>query len=269
MINLRDWTLQYSMLWAAAQNELPDDGCNCPEGFTANGEECEKVSTKPTIQPPTFTALRLIKVFLWKSNINGTYIYNPGFGLNGAGSKTLYTNNPFWRNILQNEVDGAYNRCAIWSQTYSNYQQIGFSVCINIPTTKTYLVGFGVDNFATVRIDSVEVIKWTANVEEAFRYWHVFPVTIKKGLHVMEIIGINYTLVAAIAAEIYDASPSQLMAISNVPDLDAVTIFSTKNMVGKYTNLGTNGYPIDSEYALVECMGNPPFYRKVEYANCE
>jgi len=270
MSKLRDWTLQYSMLWAAAQNEAIDDDCHCPEGFTSNGEECEKVTTKPTIQPPTHTPLLLIPKSFGEYSQNGTYIYDPNYILDGTGNRTLYNTNPFWKNAARNLVDGPMNRCALWTSTYTNYQQIGFSVCINIPNSKTYLFGIGVDNYMSLRVDGKYIIQRPeTDAEWPFWWYHIYPVFIKKGIHVIEIIGNNALVIAAIGAEIYDATPAELMAINNVTDLDAATIFSTKNMIGQYTNLGTNGYPIDPEYALAFCFGDPPFYRKVEYADCE
>ncbi len=266
-MSLRDWTLQYSLLWAAAQQEPGD--CLCPEGYTSTGEECMKVSTLPTQQPPGFTPLLLVPYGYYRYSVFGTRIFDPGYNLDGTGSYVQYSDLPFWHNANQSSNQGPMNRCSLWAETYYNYQQIGFAVCVNIPTHKTYLVGFGVDNHVDIRVDGTPIVQMIPQeVATTFNYWHVYPVPIRKGLHIIEIIAYNRTSIAAIGAEIYDATPAELMAIDNVQDLDRVIVFSTKNMVGELTNLGTNGYPVAEGYALATCFGHPPFYRKVEYTDC-
>ncbi len=267
-MRLRDWTLQYSLLPAGTEAGVPGS-CNCPAGYTTIGEECVKISTLPTEQPPTHTPLLMIVKTYAQYSKHGTLIYNPGYALNGSGTSTLYNLLPFWRNIALNTVDGPMNRCALWTAVATSYQQIGFSVCVNIPTDKTYLIGWGADNFAFLRIDGKYIIRMAEQeVSATFDYWHVYPVEIKAGIHVIEVIANNMSSIAAFGGEIYDCTPAELLAIDNVPALDAVTIFSTKNMRGQYTNLGTNGYPLLQDYALTFCLGNPPFYRRMEYLDC-
>ena len=140
-------------------------------------------------------------------------------------------------------------------------------------------MGFGVDNYCSIRVDGEYLMDMpkqeTANT---FRYWHVYPVTLKKGIHVLEIIAANETSIAAIGAEIYNATVDQLKACTNDADVEPYLIFSTKYLrpvlvdgswVFSYTNLGTNGYPVIEGYALVLCDGDPPYYRKVEYTDCQ
>ena len=266
-MRLRDWTLQYSLLWAAVQDIEGD--CICPEGYESVGDECMKVSTLPTEQPPGFTPLQLVKYGYHRYSVFGTVIYDAGFNLDGTGSFTFYEDLPFWHNKGQSSTLGPMNRCSLWTETYYNYQQIGFAVCVNIPKDRTYLIGYGVDNHVTIRVDGMPVIQMIPQeVAATFNYWNVYPVSIRKGLHIIEIIAYNQTSIAAVGAEIYDATPQELMAIDNMQDLEAITVFSTRNMVGELTNLGTNGYPVVEGYALAICFGHPPFYRKVEYTDC-
>ena len=135
---------------------------------------------------------------------------------------------------------------------------------------KTYLIGFGVDNWVSIRVDGQYVLDMEP-IESAntFRYSNVYPLTIKKGIHVIEIIARNRVSIAANGAEIYDATKEQLKLVTNEEELAPYLLFSTKTLVGTYTNLGTNGYEILEDYALVLCDGDPPYYRKVEYTNCQ
>ena len=269
---MRDWTLQYSLLWAAFQKETVN--CDCPDGYEPYNDECRKISILPTEQPPDFTPLKLVEKTYEQYSQWGVKIYDAGYNLDGTGAYTLYTQTSpasFWHNVdsVNNKDYGAMNRTGLWATTYFNNQQIGFSTCINAPVEKTYLVGFGVDNYVTIRIDGVPIMQmYEQENADTFRYWNIYPVVIKKGIHVIEVIANNKTLLAAIGAEIYNATPAQLMATTNKTQLEPYLIFSTEDLIGAYTNLGDNGYPIIDDYALVFCDGNPPFYRKVEYTPC-
>ena len=259
------------MLWAAMEDEPGAGDCICPEGWESLPDNCRKISTIPT-DTPSFTPLAFIEKTYFNYSQYGTRVYDPGYAIDGVGTFTLYDSLPFWKNVDKTSLRsaGPMNRCAIWADTYYNYQEIGFSVCINVPMEKTYLVGFGVDNYIKIRVDGHPVMLMPAQENTVtFDRWYVYPVFLKKGIHVLEILAYNEHFIAAVGAEIYNCTPAELMAIDNEPDLDKVLIFSTKNMVGDETNLGTNGYPVKLNYALVTCFGDPPHYRKVEYIPCE
>jgi len=160
------------------------------------------------------------------------------------------------------------NRTAIWTASSYDYQKIGFSQCLDITAEKTYLVGFGVDNYLEIKVDG-EAVMDMAPVEDSvtFRYWHVYPVTIRAGFHILEVIAKNVRSIAAVGVEIYDCTPAQLMATKTQAQLDSYTVFSTKDLAGTYTYSGTDGYPIVEGYSLVMCDGTP-YYQKIEYSPC-
>ena len=266
---MRDWTLQYSLFWAASQKENTD--CICPVDWEPYNGECRKISTLPTIQPPDFTALLLVTKTYAQYSQHGIKFFEPGFDIGGTGTYEWWGDDAikFWKNTNLELDKGAMNRTGIWTETSASGQEIGFASCFNVPIEKTYLIGFGVDNWVSIRVDGVYVLDME-EIESAntFRYWTVYPVTIKKGIHVIEIIARNKSSIAAIGAEIYDATISQLKQVTNAAELEPYLLFSTKDLVGEYTNLGTNGYEILEDYALVLCDGNPPYYRKIEYTPC-
>ncbi len=285
---MRDWTLQYSLLWAAFQEETVN--CDCPDGYEPYNDECRKISTLPTQQPPTFTPLQFTQKTYGQYSWYGVKWYEPGYALNGVGAYERWedpNNGFYWHNFYNSYsiTAGVMNRTAVWAtppypETTTN-QVIGFSTCINVPVTKTYLVGFGVDNYCSIRVNGKYIMKMDEQENaNTFRYWHVYPVELKKGIHVLEIIAANKSSIAAIGAEIYNATVDQLKAVTNDAELEPYLIFSTKYLRPKlvdgswefsYTNLGTGnwGYEILEDYALVLCDGNPPYYRKVEYTDCQ
>jgi len=267
---MRDWTLQYSMLWTAIQDEITD--CICPDGYEPYNDECRKISILPTEQPPTFTALLLEEKAYQQYSQYGIKFFDQGYDIGGIGTYELWGDDAieFWKNTYLQLDKGAMNRTGIWTTTFASNQEIGFASCFNTPVEKTYLIGFGVDNFVSIRVDGKYVMDMES-IESAntFRYWNVYPVTIKKGIHVIEIIARNMSSIAAIGAEIYDATKEQLKLVTNAAQLEPYLVFSTKDLVGQYTNLGTNGYDILEDYALVLCDGNPPYYRKIEYTDCQ
>jgi len=107
-MSLRDWTLQYNMIWAAMAQ--PPGDCLCPQGYESVGDECMKVSTKPA-GDPDFTPLKLVPyTYTWYSDF-GTLIYDPLYNPDGTGSSTRYYGGngyPFWE---ANPGEGPMNRC--------------------------------------------------------------------------------------------------------------------------------------------------------------
>jgi len=277
-MRLRDWTLQYNLIWAA--NEKPPTECICPEGYEPYQEECRKVSTKPATQPPDWDQMELIAKPAPDYGLNGMRIYNSDYNIGGSMTDSSkytaydYVSCPeYWYNFEGWPGDGTpdkgpMNRCALWTSAYSNGQSIGFSVCVNIGETKTYLIGIGVDNYMSFRIDGSYFLNMDSIENDVtFKWWHVYPLVIKKGFHVIEIIGHNVTNIAAVGIQIYDATPAELLSVTSDTELSPYLVFDSKNEIGNYHTLGNYAYPIDSDYALVLCDGTP-YYRKVEYTEC-
>lgn len=279
-MRLRDWTLQYNLIWAA--NRIPPTDCECPEGYEPYQDECRMVTTKPAVKPADWNPMVLqAKPSVGDPGYFGYYgfrFYNADYALTGSmtdSSKyTQYyrdTNYPYWWNASHHGYPseiGPMNRCCLWTSSASSGQSVGFSVCFNVGETKTYYVGIGVDNYMSMRIDGQYIIDMPVVSEfYTFRYWHIYPVTIKKGFHVLEVVGSNGYSIAAVGIQIYDATPAQLLTVNSDAELAPYLVFDSKEEIGNYHTLGDYAYPIDAEYALVLCDGNP-YYRKVEYTDC-
>lgn len=197
----------------------------------------------------------------------GSYIYAPGYNLNGTGpSVQISIANVFWANggtcAAGNTTDGPLNRSGLWSTTQSNNQTIGFSVCIDIPVSQTYFIGMGSDNLGIIKLDGVEIIhqdptalgvQYGVGAGATFKVWHIYPVVIAAGSHVLELIGFNVSGVAAMGMEIYNNTEAEIIAATDYVDLDLV--FSTKDYIGQPVVLGSDniGYSCPSGFSLRAC----------------
>ncbi len=192
----------------------------CPAGYTATLDgRCVKTTSEGVIPPPGGT----VKAQPGTNNVYssfGTLIYNPGYNINGVGSFTqIATSNTYWINT-GGVVNGPLNRTGLWAPLTSNGlappdEEVGFSYCIDVTTPKTYYAAFGCDNFGIIKLDGTVVVRQTlatlvstfGHRDRAFKYWHVYPLYLTAGPHIIEILGKNepgtYTP-ATIGAEIYD-----------------------------------------------------------------
>jgi hypothetical protein len=158
------------------------------------------------------------------------------------------------------------NRSAVWSNTTYANKWLGFSACLTgITDGKTYYVGVGGDNEYKLVLDGVTLIdttQWSSApifppVTDKFRYWNVYPVYIEEGLHVLELFGIDYGTAGGIGVEIYDNTYAELIAATDITDLDIVFTTSgytvapvIQNNSGLYIS---SGYTCPIGYVYSEC----------------
>jgi hypothetical protein len=249
----------------------------CPVGYelAPDGSYCfyieETEATPPTSPENTIAAT---DAFYGDC---GTYIYEPGYSSDGTGtSNQIPLSNNFWKNGTGNCTpdgntnDGRLNEAGLWATTCSSNQDVGFAICINIAEEKTYFIGFGVDNYGILKIDGAIVIQQDPAeldleygiVGAAFHVWHIYPVTISSGEHIIEVLGHNDTCPAAFGCEIYDNTEAEIIAATSYGDLNL--LFSTKDYVGTAVQLGTGGigYSCPVDYALAFCE-SPVVCRKL------
>jgi hypothetical protein len=158
------------------------------------------------------------------------------------------------------------NTCDVW---------LGFSSCVNVVTAKTYWVGLGADNNFRFVVDGVEFVNTLGgpygnpSPGNAFLYWHVYPIYLSEGEHIVEIFGLNVSNVAGFGCEIYDNTLEELVGATNVDDINV--IFSSRdnqyitvaqNLDGNYINFGyscPDGFIYQScNNTCVGCSINPP-----------
>lgn len=197
----------------------------------------------------------------------GSYIYDPGYNVNGTGTSTqISLANPFWVNGpgtcgTATTTDGPMNRNGLWATTLMNNQDIGFAVCIEIPETKTYHVGIGCDNFAIIKVNGEIVVQQNeaaidaqyGNVGSCFKVFHIYPVVIPAGSTIIELIGHNVSSAAGLACEIYDNTAAEIAAATGYGGLNM--IFRSADYIGQPVVLGTGGlgFSCPAGYSLRAC----------------
>jgi hypothetical protein len=226
--------------------------CNCPPTYTYNPvtDECEKITTTPII-PSGQTRVACAATSIAYTNF-GVALYDAGYNINGTGtSSIIHTALGYWSNPgpLSNSI-GVLNRVGLWACDPSGNPQsgnlqplneyIGFVFPINVATTKTYYIGIAGDNEVRIRVDCETVVDMNdtamavqyplAGITAPFKYWHIYPVTLTAGRHVIELTGINFGGPAGFGAEIYDNTAAQIIASPNGELLNI--LFSTANMRG-------------------------------------
>lgn len=197
----------------------------------------------------------------------GSYIYDPGYATNGTGTSAIISlANPFWINGNgdcgnHTLTDGPLNRSGLWSTTELSNQDIGFSVCIDIMTAATYYIGIGCDNYGIIKLDGVTVVSQSAAALDIqysvggapFKIWHIYPVELTAGNHVLEMIGHNVSGAAGFGCEVYANTPAEIAAATAYAQLNL--IFSSKDYIGQPIVLGTDGigFSCPTGYSLKTC----------------
>lgn len=280
---------------------------DCAEDYdpTPDGR-CVK-TTEISATPPTDSSLAITKQHVAYS-IFGTRIYDDTYSTGGTVVNLSHTtlipiSNLFWINksftgaygSANTTVDGPLNRTGIWvTGTTIEGQIVGFTKCITISSTKTYYIGMGTDNIGKIYIDGILLITQKVSSSDdpsdetltlqtlygmdsqvSFKIWHVYPVTLSAGEHIIEVRGMNHTTNsgASVGVEIYDCNAEDLISITNYSDfvIDGYNrlIFSSKDIRGGNIQYGTGGYGYTCPpgYALSTCDG-PAVCRKTEYLDC-
>lgn len=223
--------------------------------------------------------------------------------------QNLVTGVPLWGDGTA--TGGRLNNAGIWTNLSGTptCEFIGFSACVDVPADGTYCIGIAADNATRFSVDSQLIVEIDNTCYGApctggpgncgpqtingisypsgtcppcstgagcgngfpFNYWHVFPITLTAGKHIITLEGKNYCCLAAFAAEVYAATPAQLAAMTTTTQLDAVTIFTTANRTGQAFQSGTNsGYSCPDGYSLDTCNPNIvcSIFESVPYTSC-
>lgn len=266
--------------------------CTCPSGYSRNPENtgCFIVDTVAATPPTGGVAKTTQAVTNAAYTTCGTYIYSPGYNVNGTGTSTQVSlSNGFWKNgaggcVDSTTTEGPLNRSGLWvintNPSDADNQRIGFSVCLDLDETTTYYIGIAGDNLPTIKIDGVTIInmdttamigQYGGNAAVTFKIWHVYPITLSSGPHNVELTCMNITSVASLGAEVYKLTSSALAAKTSYADFaTGELVFSTKDFRGMQAQLGSggSGYSCPSGYALSTCGAGTPVCNRITTANC-
>jgi len=246
----------------------------CPPGYSLSpdGTYCMQVNTTAAT-PPSSQEITVSSTNAAYTNF-GAYIYDPGYASNGTGtSNQIPTSNSFWWNPSLTTTQGPMNRSGLWATTATSNQDVGFSVCITVPDTSVYYVGIGVDNYGILQIDGNVIVTQDPTALAAqynptfpgigpavtFKIWHIYPVTLTQGTHVLNIIGHNVSGAAGLGVEVYNLTIPQLQSATSYADMGAGLIFSSKDFIGQNVQIGSGGtgYTCPPNYSLVFCTDSP------------
>jgi hypothetical protein len=214
----------------------------------------------------------------------GALVYNPGYANDGTGTIDVQINSNPWNNPSADLFDGALNRAGVWGAgTIPINTPIGFSVPFTVPAAGTYYIAIAGDNAGEVTVDGTVIITQNPTnmstsigtqlptyagqgIAVAFKFWHIYPVTLTAGTHYIGLQGINYGGAAGFGAEIYQNTVAQLQAatldpayVSNPstfpPQGNHYTnlnlIFSSRWLIGGYFTSGVGvGYSCPTGYGL-------------------
>ena len=256
--------------------------CYCPNGAILDASGCYIVQTTSATPPSVVNNLALFTYYQY--GYGGTLIFN-NYDSNGVGTVGSHLTSSWWSNTSSTTTGGVLNRTGVWASTgATNNQTIGFSVCVTAPSTKTYYIGIGCDNFGSIKINGITVLTQNSTLifnslisqgypvssvgATTWQYWIVYPITLLSGINYVEIYGNNTTGTASVGVEVYDATATDLANAASYTDLGAKLLFSTKDQVGLPVTIGTSiGYTCPSGYSLVTCDG--PYYCSERiYYNC-
>jgi hypothetical protein len=243
----------------------------CPPGYTLSMDDsfCYLNQQVPAT-PPSAGENTVAETNGAYTNF-GAFIYNPGYNPNGTGTSTqINPANPFWINPSDNTTDGPLNRSGVWATTTLSSQTVGFAVCITVNADTTVYAGMGIDNFGVLNLDGNNIVTQDVNALIAqynptfpgigpavtFKIWHIYPIFLPAGTHVLELIGTNVGGPAAIGCEIYNLTPAQIAAATSYASMGAGLIFSSKDYIGMPVQLGSAGigYSCPTGYSLAYCQ---------------
>lgn len=248
----------------------PQVQCFCPEGYTYNPETelCEKITVTPIT--PSGDLRTACKVNSTSWGIQGVALYST-YNIDGTGTSTIHhLTDPFWSNPggFPNQ-NGSLNRTGLWACGPGGTSQvgemtpfnepIGFIFPVDVATTTTYYIGIAGDNTVRIRVNCEDIVNMDPDamalqypgvgITAPFQYWHVYPVVLTPGRHVIELTGINYGSVGGFGAEIYANTSAEIIAANGGTGLN--TIFSTLNMVGEPLQVSTS---FSGECAEGQCL---------------
>lgn len=172
----------------------------------------------------------------------------------------VITTDVVWKNNLDTLTNGPMNRCAVWSSLdATSGQYIGFGREVIAAEAKIYYIGVGADNYMEVEINSnvVKTFPSGDTLNDHYESWHLLPVMLQNGKNIIHVRGYNDLGFASIGVEMYDATLSQLQNVATIEELNALTIFSTKTLIGSFVeegNFGT-GYTCADGYSLINRAG--------------
>lgn len=249
----------------------------CPPGTVLKDQKCQSIQiSNSTLNGTTYTVVDAANSAAWGwagtrfyANVDSYVLPLKGAptsaelidndGLGSAVPFTVNTTHGAWR--ATGETDGRLNFSGVWTNTGTTPygEWIGFSRCLNVPTTKKYCIGLAADNQMRIKVNGVIIAKFDAgNYTTHFNFWHVIEITLNEGANIIEVEGYNQGDAAGFGAEIYDATITELNNLVTEAQLQnsGYIIYSTGDLIGETFDIGENsGYTCPDGSSYDSCNG--------------
>lgn len=219
---------------------VTSSGNCCPEGYTLSPDTTycfQEDTVAPTIIETDY-CLAVSQLNTQYSSA-GTYLYDPGYTTQLAGSSTLLTTEPQWKEQA-GQVLGPMNRDGVWVDSDCNGTKdpltVGQTLIITYPiyivSPMTVYIGIGGDNTFSLRHNGTVIVDRDVTFGgDNFNFWHVFPLDLVSGVNYLtfEAVGDGSTN-DSFAAAVYNNTSGEITAATDDSELNI--LFHTAQLIG-------------------------------------
>lgn len=163
-----------------------------------------------------------------------------GFDLvNGDKYKTYGIKGAYWYNgssdnVRETMTDTVWRRrlnaTGVWMKQAGDANWWGIEKCINFPTKKTYFIGYAGDDLMRVYVDGEVIGEFEKEQGSNQQVWHIKEVELSAGKHTVRFDVMNLYHWKGAALEVYNTDAATLRNTKTEAALNALTLFSTKNV---------------------------------------
>jgi hypothetical protein len=224
--------------------------CYCPPDYETNEDKtkCFKIFTEPASVDESLIVTEAYENVEFGEN--GYLIYNINdYDAFGNSISTNYAHEGWSVNVtgIPNTPNIQFwtermNQTAVWVSGFDFWPDPNYpdyvSLCkqINLYESKYYYFGIGANDDITVILDGVALVNQLGSgpppfppsvFDDNFKIWHIYPVFLNSGPHMIELKGFNRSSRGAFSFELYNSDINQLKVATNPLDLDI--IYSTQD----------------------------------------
>jgi hypothetical protein len=159
---------------------------------------------------------------------DGVKLYSSGYNIDGTGTNISWNTSAgggsyvgtFWANPVTANQTGRLNYAGLWSGRSLTYLGTGtLTFNITASSNTTYYFGIGCDNLASLYLDNTLIVaqSYPNDTGANYEYWHIYPVSVSSGSHVVKLIGENAGIPSpgnpgSMGIEIYNNTSTQISA---------------------------------------------------------
>ena len=251
--------------------------CECPEGYqiTPAGDACFQEIASAPVQHATVHDVCPGDASAVYGKFGG--LVEPG-GTAPGGTAEM---NAYWGDGSSGPLTGRLNEVGVWACGAGSMsagtdpvgEWIGFAVCVDIPESGEYILGIAGDNRVRMDVDGATVYLHDTGSTQAFNYWHLLPIHLTSGTHIVELRGKNDGSIAAFGAEVSGPFPPGSLdtdaAVLDEAAYAAGLLWSTGDLIpGQTFQLGEqSGWQCPAQTALDVCAPKP-VCKEIDYVSC-